>query len=169
MSMMGAEDSGFGDLHTLDMIRVALQGKSGSVISSMDQRILESTAALQDYDAMMESGLLQTLQGDISSKTTVHDTVSFLLDAHDDGLAKEAVSILKSIIHDSALKHYTAHDLGSILLNVAKNDVPPEWMIAVFGKEIKEQTTNTLNPHNWTQGAEQNSSGLNIQAMRDFK
>lgn len=166
--MLSAEDSGFGDQHTLQVVSAALRDTPISVISSVDQRIVKSHYVLQHYHQQLPQGLLSTLQ-DLSQKIAVEHAVIFLLDAYQEQLVTEAVEILNAVLDDTQSKRYTRDDLASVLLNMTKNEIPAVWLLATFGEVVDMDNTPELNPHNWSQGVERNQSGLNIQAMRDFK
>lgn len=170
--MFGASDAGVGgDEHVLRIAERALFRVDVSTISAFDERLIREAHILDYYHEHFDGQFFSYLRK-LSPNMPVQVALEFLFDAYAAGNSVKALEVLHVILHDDSevLRRYDRADIQNILAEHLREGIPIHWLVASHSRFVEdEEEDQSLNPHDWSHNAEQNSSGLNIEAMRNFK
>jgi len=145
------------ELRPVFLRKLIEQGTPASPISGQESQLLEQRDSLRIIDGLIPSGLVQFVNK-LSPYVQPLHVVLFLLDSLDvdETELKEAVSGLENAAQEGL--HLSANDLMEVFRE-SSNGMPPSLMVSMLGTVVEDKPD--VQPCL--------SSGLNLDAMRDFR
>lgn len=142
---------------------------------------------IEDDSTELLEGSLLSLLNKVSPYVNYRDSIFFLLDSYDENTVESAILTLKAAYERE--KKLNANNLIAIMKESIETNMPPSLIVNLLGEEIEaeeidlEYLNNNLNNlnhlknmnglsgnnKNSTNNSVFNKSGLNIDAMNDFK
>lgn len=153
--MEDLHNSPFFDSRTLEFVSKLLRGERVNPISSNEQKLSELAHVLKEINGKLDGSLVSRLNR-YKNAVAVITAIQFLAYCHRRDRLDDAIAILDVAREDSRTANLK--ELVSILDET--KDMPAEWAVAIKAHEIEDRHKPP---------PESNLSGLNLEAMRNFK
>lgn len=143
------------DRRQIDFIGALLRGSPRNPINGPEQKFLENAVILREINDHMEGQLVANLTR-YQTYVAVQVAVQFLIKARNLGMLEEAVQVLEVTNHDRV-----GGDLKHLMTILRKSkEMPTQWASPLYGEDVGDRHDKSRY---------ENKSGLNLEAMRNFK
>lgn len=144
------------DQRHIDFLRAILNDRPLNPLSGVEQKFLRQAVIIKELNREHFDGKLIAALQKHKKYTAVQVVVQFLVEAREHDMMRDALELLDHAYEDH--KGGSLQDLLKILNEIV--DLPAAWAVTLYGEEVDDRHTRET----YTM-----PSGLNLDAMRDFK
>lgn len=144
------------DVRHLQVIDSVLASRPLNPLSGIEQAFIKWGPVIREIDSNLYHGSFSRRLRAYMNYVSPADAVQFLVEAHKRGVGEDAKAVLEATVEEH--RGGTLKELIKILQE-SRTGMPAEWAVTIHGETTKDRHAPPPDL----------PSGLNLQAMRDFK